>query len=245
MPTTTLKTISKVQPMREGEIAVVDYLNGDLSNYLTEETNEREQADVTLQNNIDAESERAKEAEQILTNNLNQEISDRKAADNTLQQNIDAEKDRATAAEKKLTTDLATEVTNRTNADNTLQQNIDTLSNKFPVKESDIADTAVSYDKLNSELQAQIDFIITIPTIEFGKSNTIDVSGSSSQEITINFASTKPEAPIVFCGLQHASGKLACTVTHVTNMQFSVSVYNLATTDITGVTVDWLAISGR
>ena len=113
------------------------------------------------------------------------------------------------------------------------------------MKESDIADTAVSYEKLNSSLKAQIDFIKTVPTMEFGTSNTINISSSSSQEITINFMSTKPEAPIVFCGLQHASGKLACTVTHVTNMQFSVCVYNLATTDITGVTVDWLAISGR
>ena len=41
MPSMTLKRISKEQPMREGEVAVVDYLNGDLTKYLEQETSER------------------------------------------------------------------------------------------------------------------------------------------------------------------------------------------------------------
>lgn len=70
MPTVTLKKISKTQPMREGEIALLDYINGDMKTYLEEETQERVDGNDNLQTELDAEIQRATKAEETLQGNI-------------------------------------------------------------------------------------------------------------------------------------------------------------------------------
>lgn len=65
-----MAVIDKTQPMREAEIAAVDYINGDLANKLTNLDNTAaglKAADETLQTNINAENKRAVAAEDVLT----------------------------------------------------------------------------------------------------------------------------------------------------------------------------------
>ena len=133
---------------------------------------------------------------------------------------------------------ISQEVIDRTNADTE-------LNSKFPVSTDNIADNSVTNTKLATEIQQQLTFLQSVPAMEFNTSNAIDIQANSNTRLDITFATTKTEEPIVLCGLQHESGNLACVVTGVTNQQFSVTVYNLTSTDVSGVTIDWLAISGR
>ena len=210
-------SVSLQQPMRPAEIALVELANTNEAT-IAQEIADRIAADTTLQNNIDAEE------------------TARKAADTTLQANIDAE---ASA---------------RKTADTTLQASIDEVNGKFPVTTDNIADNAITSDKiadgtinsidLNTGIQNQLSFLASVPDLEFGISSSFDVSASSYYDCTVSFT-TKTEAPIVLCGLQHTTGNMAYIVTNVTNQQFNARVFNLTTADITGVTLDWLTISGR
>ena len=80
--------------------------------------------------------------------------------------------------------------------------------------------------------------------MEYGTSDSFDIQANSYYDCTVTF-NTKATIPIVLCGLQHETGNMACTITSVTNQQFSARVFNLTATDITAAKIDWLAISGR
>ena len=236
-----MSTISKQQPMRPAEIDLIDQVNTNTDNIatqtarLTQEITDRTNADDALGNRITSETNRATAAESTLTQNLATEVSDRKAADTTLQGNIDAEVIRAKAAEEANATAISNEVTARENDVKGNADAITALQGKFPVASTDLAE----------DIQQQLTFLQSVPAMEFGTSNSVDVSANSNTSVDITFGSVKTEAPVVLCGLQHESGNLACIVTGVTNSQCSVKVYNLTSTDVTGVTVDYIAISGR
>ena len=107
-----------------------------------------------------------------------------------------------------------------------------------------IADGTINIIDLNTGIQNQLSFLASMPDLEFGTSNNFDVSAGSYYDCTVTFTA-KTEAPIVLCGLQHTTGSMTCIVTGVTNQQFNARVFNLTTADITGVTLNWLTISGR
>lgn len=113
------------------------------------------------------------------------------------------------------------------------------------VQTTNITDASVTTAKLDASIQALLTFLQSVPALEFNTSNSFSVSANSYATMDISFGSTKTEAPIVLCGLQHTDGNMTCIVTGVTNQQFSVRVYNLSSTDVSNVTLDWLAISGR
>lgn len=210
-------SVSLQQPMRPAEIALVKLANTNEAT-IAQEIADRIAADTALQNNIDAEE------------------TARKAADTALQANIDAE-----ASARKA-------------ADTTLQANIDEVNGKFPVTADNIADNAVTGDKiadgainiidLDTDIQNRLSFLASLPDLEFGTSDSFDVSASSYYDCTVTFTA-KTGAPIVLCGLQHATGNMAYIVTDVTDQQFNARVFNLTAADITGVTLNWLTISGR
>ena len=246
---------------------VVDRTNADaaIGNRITTETNDRKNTDNTLQANIDAEAQARKAADTTLTNNLNSEISRAKAAEQANATAISDEATRAKAAEQVNATAITDETTRAKAAEEANADNITTLQNKFPIKTDDIGDLQVSNAKLaenavttdritdknvtaaklEDSVQQQLTFLQSVPVMEFGTSNSVNVSANSNATVDITFKSVKTEAPVVLCGLQHSSGNLACVVSGVTNQQCSINVYNLTSTDVTGVTVDYLAISGR
>ena len=228
-------SVSLQQPMRPAEIALIELANANEA-AIAREIADRKAADTTLQNNISAEETARKAADTTLQNNISAEETARKAADTTLQNNI------------------AAEAAARDQADSRLQSGIDGINAKFPVAAGSIADSAVTSDKiangtistidLDEGIQNQLSFLASVPDLEFGTSGSFDIQASSYYDCTVTFTA-KTEAPIVLCGLQHASGSMACIVTSVTNQQFNARVFNLTTTDITAAKLDWLAISGR
>ena len=228
-------SVSLQQPMRPAEIALVELANANEADIAQEITN-REAADTTLQNNISAEETARKESDATLQSNINAEASARETADTTLQNNISAEE------------------TARKQEDGKLQSGIDEINAKFPVATDNIADNSINSNKiaagtisainLDSDLQNQLSFLASLPVMEFGTSDSFDIQANSYYDCTVTF-NTKTTIPIVLCGLQHETGNMACTITSVTNQQFSARVFNLTATDITAAKIDWLAISGR
>ena len=264
-------SVSLVQPMREAEIELVNLANANeaniaqeildrkaadttLQNNITAEATTREEADTTLQNNITAEANARKEADNTLQNNINAEETARRESDATLQSNINAEASAREAADTTLQNNISAEETARKQEDGKLQSGIDEINAKFPVTNDSIADSAITSNKiadgtissidLDSDIQNQLSFIASLPAIEFGTSDSFDIQASSYYDCTVTF-NTKTTTPIVLCGLQHATGNMSCTVTSVTNQQFSARVFNLTATAITAAKIDWLAISGR
>ena len=229
-------SVSLQQPMRPAEIALVELANANEAAIAQEITN-REAADTALQNSISAEEAARKGSDAALQSNITAEADARKAADTALQNSISAEE----AARKE--------------EDGKLQSGIDEINAKFPVATDSIADNAITSNKiadgtisaidLDSSIQDQLSFLASLPAMEFGTSDSFDIQANSYYDCTVKF-NAKTTMPIVLCGLQHATGNMACTViTSVSNQQFSARVFNLTATDIAAAKIDWLAISGR
>lgn len=176
-----------------------------------------------------------------------------------------------------LTSEISTRQSQYTQLHTDIENTNTTLNDKFPIATDDIADNAVTHDKLaatavhatnieasavtNSKIadgaiqsaklattiQEQLTFLQTVPSIEFGTSNSTTVSANSHTVIDITFGSTKTEEPVVFPAIQCATAgvNLIATVQSVTNAQCAICITNLGTTDVSDVTVDYLAISGR
>ena len=243
-----------------------------LQNNITAEANAREAADTTLQNNISAEEAARKESDATLQSNINAEANARKAADTTLQNNINSEETARKESDATLQSNINAEASARESADTTLQNNIsaeetarkqedvklqsgiDEINAKFPVATDNIADNSINSNKiadgtisiidLDTDIQNQLSFLESLAATEFGTSDSFDIQANSYYDCTVTF-NTKTTIPIVLCGLQHETGNMSCTITSVTNQQFSARVFNLTATDITAAKIDWLAISGR
>ena len=241
---------------------------------VTQEITDRTNADNALGNRITTETNRATSAESTLTQNLATEVNYRKTADNTLQVNIDAEVSRAKEAERANSNAISDEVTERKNNVSMINQTTKTLENNLNTANNNIATETTNRETRDTELanlinkvagvsdalqgkfpiatadlaeaiQQQLAFLQSVPAMEFGTKNNVDVSANSNITVDITFVSANTEAPVVLCGLQHESDNLVCVVTGVTSSQFSVKVYNLTSIDVTGVAVNYLAISRR
>ena len=246
-------SVSLQQPMRPTEIALIELANANEADIAQEITN-REAADTTLQNNINSEETARKESDATLQANITAEADAREAADTTLQNNINSEETVRKESDATLQANITAETTARNQEDTKLQSGIDEINAKFPVATDSIADNAITSNKiadgtisainLDSSIQNQLSFLASLPVMEFGTSDSFDIQANSYYDCTVTF-NTKTTIPIVLCGLQHETGNMACTITSVTNQQFSARVFNLTATDITAAKIDWLAISGR
>ena len=214
--------INKKQPMREAEQAIADYLNTTVATYMLQETAERKEADA-------AEVARAEAAEKILTDDLTAEVA------------------RAEAAENGIKGDLNSETSARSDADSLLQANIDIVNGKFPVKTENIGTAQITKDKLHENLQQLIEFCETLPDFEFGFKNVGSIAANSSSAVTLTFNSAKAEAPIILSNAV-ANGSnlnLSAYTQYSTTTQAVVNVVNNASTSVSNVTLDYMAVSGR
>lgn len=89
--------------------------------------------------------------------------------------------------------------------------------------------------------------VASTPTITYGTSNSITVGANAHTLVDVTFPSTLTEVPVVFPAIQCATAgvNLIATVQSVSNTQASICVTNLGTTDVSDVTVDYMALSGR
>lgn len=115
------------------------------------------------------------------------------------------------------------------------------------VNSNNVVDGSIQATDLSNDVQAQLALLQSVPALEFGTSNSVTVGANSYTVVDITFGSTKTENPVVFPAIQSATvgAKLIGTVQSVTNAQCSICVTNLGTTNVSDVTVDYLAISER
>lgn len=236
MPTMRLKQISKTQPMREGEVAVVDYLNGDLTKYLEQETSERIAGINEFKGKVEAEQTRAEAAEGKLTADLAAEVNSRKTDSERLTTGLTDEITARESADTRLTSDLAAEVTERKAKDTALE-------GRFPVKTEDIKDGAVGPTKLDTTILTQLGRLDTLPVMEYGLTPSFSVEANSHADVTITYASPKATVPILICAVVCQTNVLACTLAQVSTTQAVVRVDNMTTTKIDNVSISWSLIS--
>ena len=155
MPTVTLKKISKTQPMREGEIALLDYINGDMKTYLEEETQERVDGNDKLQTELDAEIQRATKAEETLQGNIEAETSRAIVKETELQQHIEDETSRATAAETELSGKIKAEETRATQAEAGIEEHINTAEAEIEGKIAALGGNGLTYDTDTGKLNVK------------------------------------------------------------------------------------------
>ena len=221
-----MTVISKEQPMREGEIAVVDYINGALADKiveldatdaklradLTTETSERKAADTTLQNNIDSEATERLKQDTILQANIDAEAVLRDKADKVLQNNIDTETSERKDADTTLQNNIDTETQNRTTSDAALQLAINNEQTARESADSSIntnitninSDVSVLQKKfpiakesLDTNLQNTVKFANSLPDIEYGISNQFIAPAKGFIEVEVTFSNSKSVEPII------------------------------------------------
>lgn len=236
MPSMTLKKIDKTQPMREGEVAVVDYLNGDLTKYLEQETSERIAGINEFRGKVEVEQARAEAAEGKLTADLTVEVNSRKADSERLTTGLADESTARESADTKLTSDLASEVTERKAKDSALE-------GRFPVKTEDIKDGAVGPTKLDTTILAQLSKLDSMPSIEYGLTTPTSVEANSHADVTITYASPKATVPVLVCSVVCQTNVLACTLAQVSTTQAVVRVDNVTSSKIDNVSISWSLIS--
>jgi hypothetical protein len=232
----TLKRIDKAQPMREGEVAVVDYLNGDLTKYLEQETSERIAGINEFKGKVEAEQARAEAAEGKLTADLTDEVNARKSDSERLTTDLADERTARESADTKLTSDLATEVTER-------KANDTALEGRFPIKTEDIKEGAVGPTKLDTTILTQLGKLDSLPLLECGLTPSFSVEASSHADVTITYASPKATVPILVCSVVCQTNVLACTLAQVSTTQAVVRVDNMTSGKIDNVSISWSLIS--
>lgn len=92
-----------------------------------------------------------------------------------------------------------------------------------------------------------LDVIHETPMLQFGTSNAVSVDSLQQVTVDVTFSHATTEEPLVFVNIQHLTtyGNLAWHVSSVTNQQASIVITNNGTQNVDGITVNWLAISGR
>ena len=254
MPSMKLKKIDKAQPMREGEVAVVDYLNGDLTKYLEQETSERIAGINEFKGKVEAEQVRAEAAERKLTADLTDEVNARKADSERLTTGLADEVNARKADSERLTTGLADERTAREAADTKLASDLSydvterkaenaALKGRFPVKTEDISDGAVGPTKLDTTILAQLGKLDSMPLLEYGLTTPVSIEANSHADITITYASPKATVPILICSVVCQTNVLACTLAQVSTIQAVVRVDNMTSGKIDNVSISWSLIS--
>lgn len=222
--------------MREGEVAVVDYLNGDLTKYLEQETSERIAGINEFSGKVETEQARAEAAEGKLTADLTDEVNSRKADSERLMTGLADERTARESADTRLTSDLANEVTERKSKDTALE-------GRFPIKTEDIKDGAVGPTKLDTTILAQLSKLDSMPSIEYGLTTPVSVEANSHADITITYTSPKATVPILVCSVVCQTNVLACTLAQVSTTQAVVRVDNMTTTKVDNVSISWSLIS--
>ena len=127
---------------------------------LTTETQNRVQADKTLQQNIEAEEQRAKQAEQTLQGNINSEAQTRQQADTTLQGNINTEAQTRQQADTTLQGNIDAEAQTREAADNALDGRLDDIEALIPT-EATTQNKLADKEFVNSSIASNTGSLIT------------------------------------------------------------------------------------
>jgi len=155
---TTIKLeINSIVLSLSDESETRDEADIEINNRINAEILSRQQGDETLQTNINTETSQRTTADETLQTNINTETTQRTTADETLQTNINTETTQRTNEDIFLNGRITTETEQRTTGDATLQTNINTET-----EQRIYADLAIDFrlDNIEAEIDA-IDLLIT------------------------------------------------------------------------------------
>lgn len=110
-----------------------------------------------------------------------------------------------------------------------------------------LANNSVTYDKLGSSLKSLIDFLETLPNIQFDYSpESYTISANSTLTVSITFASELTTTPSVFVDTQaNVDGMIYSSVKSVTTTGFDVILKNDSDSEVSNITFDYLVLSAR
>ena len=196
-----------------------------------------------------------REAEQDIADYLNetvalymvQETQERKNADSKLTSDLASEVTNRENAFTSLKGDLNSETGARSDADSLLQGNIDLVNGKFPVKTDNIGNAQVTKAKLHESLQLLLDYLETLPDVEYGYKDVGTLAAGSTTTTSIVFDSTKTEAPMVFV-TPVANGNnldISAYTQYTTTTNAVIVIRNNGSVSVSNITLDYLALSGR
>ena len=135
-------------------------------NDLKDETVAREEGDKAVLDEVWAEADERREADDKLATEISQEVVARDEGDKQLQANIDAEADERREADDKLATEISQEVVDRAEGDKQLQDNINAEADERREADdklaTEISQEIVARDEGDKKLQSQIDNVNTV-----------------------------------------------------------------------------------
>lgn len=108
---------------------------------------------------------------------------------------------------------------------------------------ADIADDNVTISKLDADTRT---IIQQTPQFERGISNSLEIPANSAVDGEITFTTAKVDTPQIFITVEDATGtNFSTVITSVNVDEFHYRIINNSNTDASGVTLNWLALSGR
>lgn len=256
MPSMTLKKIDKVQPMREGEVAVVDYLNGDLTKYLEQETSERIAGINEFKGKVEAEQERAQKIEGKITADLAAEVKARKSGDTELSVKVGNEAKLRNIEDGKLSARIDTEVTDRKSGDSALTASLaseasdrkaaDTaLSSRFPVKTNDITDKSVTLAKLADEVSGKLSGAIDVPMFNYGITDVAKISPNSYLDVTVTINPQITKDYTILLTVSNVALNVIVRLKNAAASSFTARIHNMTSSEVSGTKLNWLCIYER
>ncbi len=129
-------------------------------------------------------------------------------------------------------------------ANGVVKANADATSTSYGLVENDnVADGTIALAKLVESVQH---IITQTPEFERGQSNSLSIPANSALDGEVTFTSEKADTPSVFLSVEDATGtNFSLCVTSVSATEFHYRVINNSGTDAAGVTLTWIALSGR
>lgn len=87
----------------------------------------------------------------------------------------------------------------------------------------------------------------TVPDFEYGYSDSFSITAGSSTSVDITFNKEFKETPQVFttCFCNTDTNIIIEIVKYVSPLKCTVKVFNAGTTDVSNVSIDYLALAGR
>lgn len=111
------------------------------------------------------------------------------------------------------------------------------------IENDNITDGTIALAKLVESVQH---IITQTPEFERGQSNSLSIPANSALDGEVTFTSQKADTPSVFLSVEDSTGtNYSSCVTAVSATEFHYRIINNSGTDAAGVTLTWLALSGR
>lgn len=118
---------------------------------------------------------------------------------------------------------------------------------EYAITNLNLANNTITQSKLAEDLSTLIDFLKTIPNMQFDYSpESYTIPANSTETVTITFASELTTTPSVFVDTQaNVNSMIYSSVKSVTTTGFDVILKNDSDSEVSNITFDYLVLSAR